>query len=83
MTLDTVIAAGGRVYRAVMHVPTGLATAYLVMFVSPVLGAILAYGFFRYEKNEDRYLHDQAWKDLYGYEVGVLLGGVIWHIATI
>ena len=38
MTLDTVIAAGGRVYRAVMHVPTGLATAYLVMFVSPVLG---------------------------------------------
>jgi hypothetical protein len=64
--------------RVLMHVPIGL-----IMGI-PVIGYQLMRLFFFYEKNEDRWTSDQAWKDTAGALVGmsitvvVIIGLCIW-----
>lgn len=66
--------------RAVMHIPIGI-----IMGI-PLVGYQLMRLFFFYEKNEDRWTSDQAWKDTAGALVGmsvtalVITGLIIWAI---
>ncbi len=70
--------AGDYGIRVVMHVPIGL-----IMGI-PIIGYQLMRLFFFYEKNEDRWTSDQAWKDTAGALVGmsvtivVITGLCIW-----
>ena len=36
--------------------------------------------FLAYEVNEDRYIRDEAWKDIAGSMFGLMLGGVVWTV---
>ena len=64
--------------RVLLHIPIGL------LMGVPVLGYQLMQLFFFYEKNEDKWTSDQAWKDTAGALFGmavtviVLIGLVIW-----
>lgn len=68
----------GRIW---LHIPVGLMAAML-FWLSPFAGASFTFIFWRYEKNEDRYLRDQAWKDYAGFLYGMALGGIIWAIVS-
>lgn len=56
--------------RVVLHIPIGI-----VMSV-PVFGWGLLYLFKFYEKNEDKHVKDEAWKDTFGAMVGFVIGMV-------
>ena len=64
--------------RVLLHIPVGL------LMGIPVMGIPLLLLFRQYERNEDRWCKDQAWKDIYGAMVGVVvtmlvtLGLIVW-----
>ena len=66
--------------RAVLHIPVGI-----VMSI-PILGWGLIALFIYYEKNEDKWVQDVAFKDVYGALVGyvlgmiTLIGVVLWNL---
>ncbi len=60
-----------------IHIPVGL-MAVILYGLSPIAGAGFTFIFWRYEKNEDRYLRDMAWKDYQGFLGGMAIGGLIW-----
>ncbi len=60
-----------------IHLPVGL-MAVILYWLSPIAGAGFTFIFWRYEKNEDRYLRDMAWKDYQGFLFGMAIGGLIW-----
>lgn len=62
-----------------LHVPVGLVLVGMT-WLHPVLGGIYAYLFAAYEKNEDRWLKDQMWRDLAGAMAGMILGSAVWAI---
>lgn len=55
--------------RAILHIPIGL-----FMGVTFPLSLGLVYLFKFYERNEDAHTEDQAWKDVFGAMVGMVLG---------
>ena len=57
--------------RVLLHIPVGI-----VMSI-PVIGWGLIALFIFYEKNEDRWVRDEAWKDVFGSMVGFVVGLVI------
>ena len=57
--------------RVIIHIPIGIVCSI------PVWGWALTYLFWKYQKNEDGYYHDGAWKDLFGALVGYVLGMII------
>ncbi len=61
-----------RRYRLFIHVPHGFFIA-LAVYVHPVLAAILAGLFIFYQRNEDHWIKDQAWKDVAGAILGLIL----------
>ncbi len=67
--------------RMLMHIPIGL------LIGIPILGIPLLLLFQSYERNEDRWCSDQAWKDIYGAMVGsvitilLFLGLIIWRMS--
>lgn len=63
-------------FRAFIHIFVGLAIAFLSL-AHWSLPLAMAYLFYKYERNEDAHTVDQAWKDLYGGLVGLVLGGVM------
>lgn len=65
--------------RLWLHIPVGL-VAVVLYWLSPIAGAGFTFIFWRYEKNEDRYIKDQAWKDYAGFLWGMALGGLAWAI---
>ena len=54
--------------RVVLHIPVGI-----VMSI-PILGWGLVWLFLVYEINEDFWVRDAAWKDLFGAMVGFVIG---------
>ena len=68
-----------RLWRAVMHLPVGW-TAFIGFYFSPHLGwAVLAL-FIIYERNEDRWIHDQAHYDILGALLGMLSGILLLYV---
>ncbi len=55
--------------RAVLHIPIGL-----FMGATFPLSLGLVYLFKFYERNEDAHTKDQAWKDVFGAMIGMVLG---------
>jgi hypothetical protein len=56
--------------RVVTHIPIG------IIMGLPVIGYQLMRLFFFYEKNEDRWTSDQAWKDTAGALIGMSISAV-------
>jgi hypothetical protein len=56
--------------RVVTHVPIG------IIMGLPVIGYQIMRLFFFYEKNEDRWISDQAWKDTAGALIGMSITAV-------
>jgi hypothetical protein len=65
--------------RLLLHVPVGLANVGLYA-AEPALGLGGTLAFLFYERNEDRWLKDQAWIDVAGFLWGLFLGGLVWVI---
>lgn len=63
--------------RVVIHIPIG------ILLSVPVFGWPLTYLFWKYQKNEDGYFHDGAWKDVFGAMVGFVIGEVVQVILAI
>ena len=59
--------------RVLIHIPIGFITA-LLFLVHWIMVLALVYIFWHYERNEDAHTADQAWKDLFGWMVGFILG---------
>ena len=57
--------------RVLLHIPVG------VVMSIPVLGWGLIALFIFYEKNEDRGVRDEAWKDVFGAMAGFIIGLVM------
>lgn len=60
-----------------LHIPAGIIfalTAYAHWIYPPCCVALFIF----YEKNEDRWIKDQAWKDTIGALVGLIAGSVIY-----
>ena len=64
-----------RVWRCVLHIPVGLVTGALVRY-EPALGLVFGLAFLAYEMNEDRWIRDQAWQDIMGWMVGMVISPV-------
>lgn len=64
-----------RVFRAILHVPVGVVIAFspLLHWTLPL---VLTFLFWRYEANEDKWIGDQAFYDLFGAIIG-LVGMII------
>lgn len=60
--------------RILQHIPHGLAVV-LLCCAHWSLAIAFVWLFIRYEQNEDRHLWDEAWKDIAGALVGLVLGG--------
>ena len=66
--------------RAFIHIWVGVIISLLVL-VHPVLSLVMAYLFYKYQRNEDVHTIDEAWKDIYGALIGVPVGGlIVWLI---
>jgi hypothetical protein len=63
--------------RVVIHIPVGIVLSI------PVYGWALTYLFWKYQKNEDGYYHDGAWKDVFGAMVGYVIGIAIQGIILV
>ena len=62
--------------RVLLHLPLGILTCVL-WYVHWSLAVIFAAGFILYEKEQDKYVEDQAWKDIRGWLWGIAITGVI------
>jgi hypothetical protein len=60
--------AGDFGIRVVIHIPIGFVMSL------PLWGWGLTYLFWKYQKNEDGYYHDGAWKDVFGAMAGFVAG---------
>lgn len=60
-----------RVFRCLVHMPVGLICALLCATGYMPIGVIFFLGFVLYELNEDWHIKDSAWKDLFGFLVGL------------
>lgn len=67
--------------RALIHIPIGFIIA--VFAVIPGLALALAFLFKFYERNEDAHTKDQAWKDVFGALIGMVIGGLVVLVALI
>ena len=63
--------------RALLHFPVGLFTVFLLLRVDLALGVVFAISFLVYEAMEDWRIHDKSYLDIYGYLLGLGIGGVI------
>ena len=54
--------------RVVLHIPIG------ILMSIPILGWGLIALFIYYQKNEDYWTHDRAWKDVAGAKAGYVMG---------
>ena len=65
--------------RAVIHIPFGLLLVLgaRLHWTLPVVAAAL---FIFYERNEDHWIKDQAWKDVAGAMWGMGLGILAWAV---
>ena len=62
--------------RVVIHIPAGLIIALMVL-VHWSLVIAFAWLFLKYERNEDAHTQDQAWKDIAGAMVGMVIGAAV------
>ena len=62
--------------RVLLHVPLGILTCAL-WYVHWALAVVFAAGFIIYEKEQDKYTIDQAWKDIKGFLWGLGLTGSV------
>ena len=58
-----------------MHLPHGIITVAFV-YLSPVLALCWCAGFMVYELNQDWHTKDEAHCDIFGYLVGMVIGGI-------
>jgi len=74
-----------RIWRAVLHAPIG---AIIIFVASPPRGdwfygfAILALFIF-YEKNEDKWLRDRAWIDVFGAICGAVIYAILLKVGVV
>lgn len=61
--------------RVLLHVPVGLIAGFMY-FAHWSFPVIFIAAFLVYEKNQDKYVHDQAWKDIKGAIWGMGIAGV-------
>ena len=72
--------AGDYGIRVVMHIGIG------ILMSIPVFSWGLIALFIYYQKNEDKWTHDQSWKDVAGAIVGyiigelILIGFIVWYL---
>lgn len=66
-----------RVIRAGIHIPVGVAIFEFCYQGYPVAGIITTFLFWRYEANEDRWLEDHAFYDIFGALIGLIGWGGI------
>ena len=66
-------------FRAVLHFPVGVFTAWLGT-VAPVTCAVFGAGFLIYETLEDWRIADRSYKDVFGYLVGIAVGSVLFYL---
>jgi len=70
------------IFRVILHIPVGLIDGWFLgqgntgNFGFVAIGLVLAYGFFKYELNEDRHEKDKAFKDIMGFLIGLALFGI-------
>ena len=62
--------------RVLLHLPLGILTCVL-WYVDWPLAVIWAAGFIIYEKEQDKYAMDQAWKDIKGFLWGLGVTGIV------
>jgi hypothetical protein len=74
--------------RWVVHIPHGLANGWVLTSwpgtaVERSVAAVLYFVcFLAYEHNEDKHLHDEAWKDIAGWMPGFLLWLVFYKLVV-
>jgi len=59
--------------RVLLHIPAGIFSA-----ITFPVGVLFCAAFIFYEKNEDWHVRDEAWKDTFGYLVGLVFGTIGW-----
>ena len=60
-----------RINRILIHIPIGFICAFIGES-HPIVAVIFAYAFiYGYEFDEDKYIKDQAWKDIAGFIWGM------------
>lgn len=62
-----------------LHVPLGIAFA-LLCYAHWIFTLCCTGLFIYYERNEDIWLRDQAWKDVPGAIAGLILGGFVYWL---
>ena len=62
--------------RVLLHIPVGL-VARFSCFAHWVFPLVIMGSFLYYEKNEDKWIKDQAWKDVKGAIWGLCIFGVV------
>lgn len=73
--------------RTIIHIPHGLTVYWFGLIPVVIDSQLLPFGvalaliwsvaFLIYELNSDRHKSDGAWRDIYGFLVGLLLGGIL------
>lgn len=69
-------------FRAVLHFPVGVFTAWLGVR-TPMICLVFGLGFLVYEALEDWRIKDRGYKDVFGYLIGIAAGSVIWWLASL
>ena len=62
-----------KVNRALLHIPVGIFNVF-AGFVAWPFSLVFAAGFLAYEVNEDWRLKDNAYIDIFGYLIGLVIG---------
>jgi len=68
--------------RVLMHIPVGMLTLALGVFVVWWLGPLFGFGFLVYEIVENKSLKNGAWKDIKGWLWGLGILGIILGILS-
>jgi hypothetical protein len=62
--------------NVLMHIPVGIINT-LICCLSGWLGLIFAYGFIKYERIEQKDIHDKAYPDIQGWLWGIGISAII------
>ena len=62
--------------RATIHIVPGI-IAGLLSLIHWSLTLAFVWVFIKYERNEDLHTEDEAWKDIFGFLIGLPIGGLI------
>ena len=74
---DSYFSPKEQLWRWFLHLPVGVGTVLAVCHVHWAAGLIIAFWFWAYERNEDRWMRDQAWVDMKGAIWGAAICSIV------